>query len=603
LYCAGAAAAGAQEPARDTARARRDSAAARDTTPAAVPLPAADTADRRARTDTLKAPLARAEMPLGAEIGAGYRWDREALFSSGAQTLADLLERIPGATTFRSGWIAAPSHTGYLGDLSRVRIFYDGVELEPLDPRTGGLLDIGEVQLWTLEELAVERGPDELRVHLRSWRVRRTTPDTRTDVTTGDQDTNLYRGFFGKRSASGYALQLAAQQYGYDNRDDFRGGGDQLAALGRLGWAKGHWSVDAFAIRARRTRDQQTRLLGEGSIPSLRARRVDAYVRGAYGDPERGPWLQLIAASLGFDEETPRGATGPTTTPTPVDTADTTVSRTQYVATGGFTRGAFRLSAAGRTVAQKGESRTTVSGRAGVQGRAVELSLYAEYRTGQGSSLQEVSARLSPTGWLALLGSVGRRHGGPGGAPTILTARLEAGLRLGRLWATGGVLTRDTTAILSPPVVFDPDFVPAADAERATGVFGTLRGRVWRDLYADAFAVRWEGRGFYRPLIQTRAELGVRTSWLSRFPRGNFGFLASVAHEYRGRTWFPSRTTTLDVAPAYHQLIPQLEIRILDGWLFYQQRIHFRATEAQVVPGFVFPRQTSIYGVRWQFWN
>jgi hypothetical protein len=145
--------------------------------------------------------------------------------------------------------------------------------------------------------------------------------------------------------------------------------------------------------------------------------------------------------------------------------------------------------------------------------------------------------------------------------------------------------------------------VPAADAQGATGFFGTARGRIWRDVYADAFAVRWTHRGFYRPLIQTRAEVGVRTNWLSRFPSGNFGFLASVAHEYRGRTYFPSRTTTIDIAPQFQQLITQLEIRILDGALFWQQRYQFRLTEAQVVPGYVFARQTSIYGVRWQFWN
>ena len=40
----------------------------------------------------------------------------------------------------------------------------------------GNTTDLATIQIWTLEEVAVERGADELRVYLRSWRVDHTTP-------------------------------------------------------------------------------------------------------------------------------------------------------------------------------------------------------------------------------------------------------------------------------------------------------------------------------------------------------------------------------------------------------------------------------------------
>ena len=46
-----------------------------------------------------------------------------------------------------------------------------------------------------------------------------------------------------------------------------------------------------------------------------------------------------------------------------------------------------------------------------------------------------------------------------------------------------------------------------------------------------------------------------------------------------------------------------VEIRLLDAVIFYQNRTRIRPVNFDIVPGFVFPRQTNLYGVRWQFWN
>ena len=146
-----------------------------------VPIPVKPKTDStpdslKVKPDSIKAPIGRFADPATYEIGPQYEWNREQLFATGALTVADLLDRIPGATTYRSGWLATPQTATYNADFRRVRIFYDGVEMDALDNTTGGLLDLSTVQLWTLEHLTIERTASELRLYLRTWRIGNTDP-------------------------------------------------------------------------------------------------------------------------------------------------------------------------------------------------------------------------------------------------------------------------------------------------------------------------------------------------------------------------------------------------------------------------------------------
>ena len=217
--------------------------------------------------------------------------------------MVDLLDRIPGVTTFRSGWIATPQTATFNADFRRLRIFYDGIEMDVLDTRAGGVLDLSTIQLWTLEQLTIERSASELRLYMRTWRVDNTDPYTRVDVATGNEDTNLYRGFYGKRFDNGGVLQLAGQQYGVTS-SRFAGSGDALSLLGRIGIARKSWSVDAFVNRTRATRGIQRPALGRSPravagcdehqrVPSRRCRRSEQWTVGA-GD-------NCIARLQGYD--------------------------------------------------------------------------------------------------------------------------------------------------------------------------------------------------------------------------------------------------------------------------------------------------------------
>jgi len=549
-------------------------------------------------------------MPVPLEIGRSLVYDRAALFASGAVTLQDLLDRVPGVTGLRSGWIASPMVSSFMGDVRRVRVFFDGIEYDELDPRTGRILDLTEVPLWPLEELRIERGATEVRVYTRTWRIDRTTPYTRTDISTGDQQTNLYRGFFGKRFGKGEGVQLGAQQYGTTPPGRASPSSDELALLGRIGWARAGWSIDAFALRTNRNRGTVVPQAIRGvtildSVPGLQSSRTDAYVRAGYGDPEHGPWLQAIASSLGYTiTHASTGLFG--TTRTDTTKHDTTAFRAQYVVAGGLTVGPLRLDAAERLRIGDAQRLATPSARVEFVTGPLAVSGFAEGRGPDSIARAEVTGRLAPLSFVSILGAVGTSsdHRDIDSSSTVNYIRGEAAVRVLGLWLGGGVVRRDSTLLL-PPRVFTTKFVPTA-SPAATGIVANIRGTLYKALRADVSAIRWnDSTGFYRPRYQTRSEVYLATNWLSRFPSGNFGVLASLTHEYRSSTKFPiGDASSVSVASVPDSRIYNfhLEIRIVSAILSYQFR-NLRGEPYELVPGYLMPRLNQFYGVRWEFWN
>jgi len=139
----------------------------------------------------------------------------------------------------------------------------------------------------------------------------------------------------------------------------------------------------------------------------------------------------------------------------------------------------------------------------------------------------------------------------------------------------------------------------------ATGITAAIRGRLWRSVEADVWAVRWNGTaGLYRPRYQTRSELFIRTNLLDRFPTGNFGLNAGVMHEYRSGETFPSQTDPTGVAKTvgYRTISTLPEIRIVTATVSWQFRNVLGECYLKFA-GFIVPRQTNFYGVRWYFAN
>ncbi|MDE3150765.1 MAG: Plug domain-containing protein [Gemmatimonadota bacterium] len=612
---------------RDTL-AKRDTLAASDTTPK-VPLPV-DT--MKAKADTLKAPLAHAQQPRVADSTGTYHLDRDQLFATGARDVADLLARLPGVTTLSTGWMAAPNTAVYLGDAARVRVFLDGLEYTTLDPHAGGSIDYAQIPLWPIEAVTVERSPSEVRVYLNTWRVDRTTPYTRTDISTGDYQTNQYRGFFGRRFKHGEALQFGVQQYG---TAPTRGGAtsDQLSFMGRLGWARGKFSVDAFLLQVGSHRGLIRDPVSGDSLAKLQATRRDAYLRVGYGDPDAGPWLQAMAATT--RDAFAGGAAPAASTDSTAARGDTVNSASQYVLAGGLSKWGFRLSATGRyfgsfdrgpapgdtavTVITPGKDSTPPDTtirqpkhrhgifvpelRAGYHWWRFGFSAYTQGKGLDSTSRSEVNAVFTPFSFLRFAGAVGSARDARQDSSALSPAyrRVEAGLRLHDFWIGGGLITRGAAQLAAPTLVNDS--LVRATEPSATAKFVTVQGRVWKGIHADVYALRWDdSTGLYRPQYQTRSQLYISTSLLDRFPNNSFHFFLGLTHEYRSATYFPLGDAGVERMPGYRTVGAQLEIRIERAVLSYRFTNALGEKYMQV-PGFLMPRQTSIYGVRWEFWN
>ena len=567
-----------------------------------VPIPPKPKTDSTApKPDTIKPPFGRSTDPRTADIGPQYSWNREELFASGALNLADLIARVPGVTDFRTGYVNSQKFDAVNGQLNAVRVFLDGLELDNLDSRTAPLIDLNTIQLWTLERVSVERLGGELRMYLRSWQAERTLPATRVDVSTGDDNTNIYRGFYGKRFSNGAALQFAGQQFSTTSAR-FGGGGDGLSVLARVGTGGKSWSVDAFANRTQSTRVIQPTFGNGLAVPAYSGTTNFGYARVAIGNLNDGPWIEAIASARKLSEDSKHvplsGASALHVLP---DTVDTATSIAQYVVAAGLRRGPLELVATERIRSRAGSTTQAPSGRFQFDSRYGFVEVSAEHDDYAKRTRADAVVKVSPTSFTAASAAISRITSTLDGSniPTVTAARFEGGVRIFGPWLLAGFLTRDTT-LLEGFRAIDTAYLSEA-AGRRGGLYVGARGTIIGALGADVIFTQWAAADAYRPKYQARSELNLVTRWLSRFPSGNFGVHAAAVHEYRSEVRFPIAGGVRTTASS-NVFSGVLEIRIMRAVISYQIR-NLAGELHQLVPDFYMPRALNLYGVRWEFVN
>lgn len=151
----------------------------------------------------------------GAQIGAGvWVWDRDALLAAVDLTLADLLSRVSGLVSVRSGDYGTPVVVTSFGlGAGQIRLFRDGIEETPME---GGVVDLSQVGLGGIGRVRVERGGSELRIDLQSLEVSDPRPLTTLDVATGDMRTNVFRLGFLHPSALGGTILVGLDRVDTD---------------------------------------------------------------------------------------------------------------------------------------------------------------------------------------------------------------------------------------------------------------------------------------------------------------------------------------------------------------------------------------------------
>jgi len=575
-----------------------------------------DSIKRAIAADTIKAALLRFERPDDFETSPRLRFSREEILSSGAVNLADLLDRIPGVTTYRSGWIAGLHAASFAGDTRRIRLFVDGVEMDAIEPRNGGALDFTDVQLWTLDELVVERAAGEVRVWMRTWTVERTTPYTRADIFTGDLNTNAFRGLFARRWRNGALLQLGGQQVATQSgrvnaftgadRSGGRGDGTVQGFMARIGWSKRRVSVDLFANATARERDPHTAREGFTDLLPFKGARRDAYLRVGYGDTLRGFWSQAIVGVVRTRLEGIGEAVAETDS-TPAVLTDTIRGRTQQLLAAGYRTARWSLSMTDRARPINGSVFHAPALRGRLGGSRYAIGAFAEANAVDSTRRVDLSARAQPFSWLIVTGAQSTRT--PDSATGRLrgsTVRAEVALHVGRLWLGGGVIRDGATRFESPVILGTPAAVlSSVDAQ---GVVVSAAGRLYKDVRLDVQAIRWDGSQYNRPQLQVRTEIALISDWRRKFPRGEFSINARIWHELRDGVPFfygtaaGSSTPDVRITERANVVTGLLELRIQRATLFYQYR-NLTGGAYEQIRGITMPPAVQTYGVRWEFWN
>lgn len=575
-----------------------------------------DSIARAKAADTIKAPLAHYESVRLPELSDRLVFDRKQILSSGAINLADLLDRVPGITTFRTGWMAGIHVAAYTSDFKRVRVFYDGVERDAIDARNNGVLDLDDIPIWTLDEVRIERMPGEVRVWLRGLTVQRTTPYTRVDIFTGDLNTNGFRGVFARRFANGVSLQFIGQQLATQSgglsvtgqRAGGFGDGDIKFIDARLGWARGLWTVDVAGIGLSRNRDSLYPREGFTALPSYKGARREGYARVAYGDSLNGLWAQALVGVLRTRLEGTPGLSNIVVDTISGDTltlsSDTIRAQTQQILTVGYRTAWWNASVINRARPVKGTMYHAPGVRLGIGNDRLQVNAYGEERALDSLRSVDVSAFARPTSWLAVVAAHSTRNPTMNNArPAFSASRAEAAIRLHRLWLGGGVIREGAAHFASPVIIGAPDSV--ISAKSTTGILGSLRGALYKDIHLDVQAIRWSDPQFSRPLMTVRTELALISDWRNQFPKGEFSVNLRFMHELRNAVpfyWVTNGTFQQRDALNSQVVTGLLEIRIQSATLFYQYR-NLTGQRYEQIPGITMPQIVQMYGVRWDFWN
>jgi hypothetical protein len=158
-------------------------------------------------------------------LPAGTRlvFDRDSILWSGAETVSDLLSRVPGVFLLRGGWLGRPELPNYQAHgAASVEYVVDGISFLPLGPDSV-MVDPSLFPLSLVDRMEIERSPGQLRVWLFTHRNDRAAPFSRIGVASGDLRIERYQGELEKRSSKGPGLALAFDHLGVPVQGGFGG--------------------------------------------------------------------------------------------------------------------------------------------------------------------------------------------------------------------------------------------------------------------------------------------------------------------------------------------------------------------------------------------
>lgn len=569
-------------------------------------------------------------VPPGWHTGV-WEWNRDELAASRAETLVELLEKVPGILAIRGGDHGNPVAVMAPGlGPGRIRLFVDGAELAPLD---GGMIDLSRVGVVGLDRVRVERRPGEVRVEMLGFQFVDPRVYSLVEAGTGDLRTNIFRGTFAHPDALGGNVLLALDRI--DTDGSFREEpGASFGVYLRHALLQGERGGVAWSFR-RMTSRRTPQFFQPEDIA-----RTDWNVRGRY---ELGGGVLADAffhrSSLGVSED--RDGAG-------ADTLITADARSQLglrlsLDRGGWwteaeirdqggvgwadgiqlVRGGFlvdRIGGASGSLERQswdGESGVNVHGRV-FTAPYLNLSLYAEVQSGRSSRPVFVPAPrpgAEPENDDEELDDdpveepENGREPPPARFSDVTGFRAGAEFRRGDLFLGAAFLSMDPDSLHPTGLPFDRDGVSLPGVSR-TGV--ELAGRLPLTPLLDGLEVRGDAQ-LWDEAVQWR--YGPAKSWDLRlsyhnvfFETRNLEVWGDVGMAGRGRMTVPlldpdQVDPTLAVVPVNQSYYLRVQARIVSAVLFVRWDNFTVRDTNQDLPGRVLPATRAMYGVKWTLWN
>ena len=555
--------------------------------------------------------------PAGFARGV-WEWDRSALRRLPALSLLDLLERLPGVVPVRVDIVGQPEGASVFGATAGgIRYVVDGFEIDPL---TGPTFDASRLPLLALERVRVERRVTGITVRVRTLSPDHPRPRSIIEAGTGDYDVNLFRGLFLAPGVLGGPLALGFERLGGDGF--LPGGGSNHIG----GWLKWSWITDGAGVQVEyRQSDLDRTGIGDGLVGArrdwaVRARASrgvvtgEAYVGGSSVEDDLGDRVHR--------ESTPQGGVrlqADLDAPFPVEARAAARFRShprlprQEVAIG------LRVAPL-RLLAVEGEAS---------QGRLDGGSQGHWTARAQGGPFGGVTVFGELFGGEPLLGDgVSQRL--PAATDSLSVAVTREGARAGAEVSWGGftlagaAVRATTSPVTGRGIASVARFVRRGVGGEATGWEAMARIPTgWSPLWLEGWFVAMDAPDrLYVPEEQFRAGIVYHHRPLAS---DNLELYARVEHAFRGAmsvpaalvdgdpdagseaTFAPPKLGGFGAVSAYRSTHFELLIRVVTVRAFIRwdvARYHVEEQDfPEDLPGFAFPRQRILYGVKWDFLN
>jgi hypothetical protein len=536
--------------------------------------------------------LARHFFPPALGLSDGvWEWDQQALLLEASTSLADLLERIPGIFTVRTGLLIQPeAAAAFGGTANRLEVFLDGYALDPL---TEASVDLTKIELANIERVRVERRIGLIRVHIETLMPKDTRTYSRVEAGVSEPEGNMFRGILLAPKLFVGPLGLALDRLDTDGfgRNE---PGDHIGAWVKYSYIRGQSGLQVEYRRVSTDRDDVIPWPAEHIRDDLIAR-LRLNIRD-------GIVAELFGGRTTFEADTADPAEAEDTLPKISEDVLQYGGRVSISTPFVWGRGAlrFRDNDALPSMQLDGAAGVRISETASVSAEITQ----ADWRDAGSAMWYSVTGQVRP---ISVLRIFGEYTGGDRGAPFLFRDRAFVNEFSG--YRAGGELNWRGISVGAAALRAESDSsvgfgLPFDTATTSFGSFsadgfevsGSLALPFVRGLALSGHVTNWyKGfRGWYLPQRLYRAGLHLHTSPL---PSGNLELFGRIEAVHRGNMVTPADTLAADnTVDAY------LQIRIIDVRLFgrFEDILGNNAVE---VPGRTMLGPRLFYGVKWQFWN